>query len=255
MIKTYEVNNEMAGIVPMANTIEQEALNKDIAAAGELLLPIVLWKGQIIDGRCRQIACIAAGIEMKVRAIPDNTPREEVAGMVRSLNTRRNLTTTQKALSALRQQQNFGGTNAEIVRTCGVGVLTFKNVKYIADFSTRGANTRFFRTEVPIEDLFNGKNLNLVLRGEYIFSSKVNTIAGYIRENIQVVEKLDRSAWIDVSEGIASDAGKDWYHINLSLIGGEKVDINIRRTYAELANFKFPIVAERDPVSGEIIDA
>lgn len=247
MIKVYEINNVMAGIVPMASASEQENLNRDVADAGKLFLPIVLWKNQIVDGRCRQIACIAANIEMDVKHLDASLPVEEVAKEVKALNTRRNLTMTQKALSALKQQQTFGWTNAEIVRRNAIGKDTFKNTKYIANFSTQGFNTKFFNTETPIEDLFNGKYLQFALEGQYKFSNKISSITTYIKSHLQVTEEINKLQWIDVSELIESIAGKEWYRDNLSIIGGEKVNINIREAYAELANFKFPVIHELHP--------
>jgi len=247
MIITYEVNNEMAGIVPMASRVEQEALNKDVADAGKLYLPIVLWKNQIVDGRCRQIACIAADIEMDVKHLDSNLTKEEIAREVKGLNTRRNLSMTQKAMSALKQQQTFGWTNAEIVRRNAIGADTFKSTKYIANFSTKGFNTKFFNTETPIEDLFNGMSLQLILDDRYKFSNKISTIASYIKSHLQVTKEINKLDWIDVSEFIESEDGKAWYRSNLTLAGGEKVDIHIRKVYAELANFKFPIISELDP--------
>lgn len=241
MIKTYKVNDEMAGLVPMAIMKEQETLNADVAKAGKVYLPIVLWREEIIDGRCRQVAAIAAGVELPVIRIPDETPRDEVAAMVRSLNSRRNLTMTQKAMSALKQQQTFGGTNDEVAKSCGIGGNTFKDVKYIANFSTTGVNMEYLGTTTPIEDLFNGSSLHLVKEPTTTYSNKVATIGKYLRkQNVEEIYEQSKASWVDVRDDIDTDQGRDWLDAKLNIYG-HTMPIGMRRDLAELANFKFPL--------------
>lgn len=240
MIKTYKVNDEMAGLVPMAILKEQETLNDDVKKAGQVYLPIVLWKEEIIDGRCRQLAAIANGIELPVTRIPDETTRDEVANMVRSLNSRRNLTMTQKAMSALKQQQTFGGTNPDVAKACGIGIQTFKDVKYIAAFSTKGVNMEYLDTNTPVEDLFNGKSLKLTKEPSITYSNKIGTIGKYLRsQNMDTVEEQSRASWIDVRDDIDTYQGRDWLDLKLDVYG-HNMPIGMRRDLAELANFKFP---------------
>ena len=67
----FPINEEMAGIVPMASDKEQIALTDDIAANG-LREPVVLWRKEIVDGRCRQKACNIA--QRPIMAIQLNGP-------------------------------------------------------------------------------------------------------------------------------------------------------------------------------------
>ena len=47
MIKTYQINEELAGLVPMANEAEQIILKSEIKEENDLLLPVVLWRGEM----------------------------------------------------------------------------------------------------------------------------------------------------------------------------------------------------------------
>ena len=51
----------LAAEYPLMGPAELEALADDIAANGQIL-PVVLWRGQVIDGRNRQAACRLRGI-------------------------------------------------------------------------------------------------------------------------------------------------------------------------------------------------
>ena len=107
-IKPIEIHS-IANIVPMALQAEQEALKEDIENNGykqELGL-ILLWKGEIVDGRCRQKALIELDIDPRgYTSELGELSYEEVSSLVKSTNTRRNLTTTQKAISAYMQTRN-----------------------------------------------------------------------------------------------------------------------------------------------------
>ena len=101
----FPINEEMAGIVPMASDKEQIALNDDIAANG-LREPVVLWRKEIVDGRCRQKACIIAQRPIMAKELDDSLTEDEVRIFVKSVNTRRNLTATQKIISACKDSFN-----------------------------------------------------------------------------------------------------------------------------------------------------
>ena len=51
-----------ADLFPMMTAAEQDALAEDIAENG-LRQPIVRYKGKVLDGRNRLIACETAGVE------------------------------------------------------------------------------------------------------------------------------------------------------------------------------------------------
>ena len=60
-MKTYRIH-PLAGIVALADEAEQTALTEDIRANG-LQDTIVLWNGEVVDGRCRLKAWQIIGLE------------------------------------------------------------------------------------------------------------------------------------------------------------------------------------------------
>ena len=128
----------------MASETEQEALKADIKENGQQL-PILLWQNKIVDGRCRQEACQDLDLELNIKELPWNTTYEEVASIVKSLNTRRNLTFTQKVMSACivsldkRNKSNI----EEISKSWGVGSQATKNARYITKHKPKWAKILF----------------------------------------------------------------------------------------------------------------
>ena len=89
----YEYH-ELANIFPLIEGEEFEKLVDDIKANG-LLTPIVLYEGQLLDGRNRFNACLEAGIQPLFLEYEGNNPLNHVV----SLNlTRRHLSESQRAL-------------------------------------------------------------------------------------------------------------------------------------------------------------
>ena len=73
----------MAHIVPLADPAEQMALQNDIARNGQRV-PIVLYRGKIVDGRCRALACQALKLSTIRVVLPNNMPLSEVIQQVKS---------------------------------------------------------------------------------------------------------------------------------------------------------------------------
>ncbi len=222
----YEIH-EYAGLVPMASEEEQTSLTNDIRLNG-LREPIVLWKGEIVDGRCRQIACKINGERIRTKELDDSLTDEEVKIFVKSINTRRNLTSTQKVMSACRQSldPSVKLTIKEIAKSWGITETLLKNAKYIAK------NRPEF-----IDPLFNGKSVVIVnSKGLEITSNKVTAIYAFVkRENESVSENNDH-AWHE-NTYIKTQKGKEWYY---DAINKNKIkDIPTRMMIAELANYKF----------------
>lgn len=226
MIK-LEINHKLAGLVPMANAKEQEILNEDIEKNGQIE-PIVLWQGKIIDGRCRNLACILLGLEPKIRELPWNTTEEEARALVKSLNTRRNLTQTQKIISACRvSMDSLVKTKLkEVAKEWGISETILKNARHIAK-------------ERPefVDPLFNGESVQIVSQdGEEVYSSKISTIYAFVKRNSQSV-KEDRSHGWNPNSNINTQAGKDWYYAQIKIIGN--ADVIVKMHMVELANYKF----------------
>lgn len=231
--KKYEVH-ELANIVPMASKKELEALKVDIATNGQKE-PILLYKNKIIDGRNRQLVCMELGIAVKTKEITETMSDTDLAAYVKSLNTRRNLTDTQKVMSALKYQEKNKTTNVTTAQMWGVSERTLKNAKYINKYKPEF-----------IEPLFQGRSVEIIdLETENkTTSKKITTIAKSIKRNNEYEKvTVDTSEEVDVSFSvdakIKTEAGKTWFYKKQELY--ELSDINMITDYIEFANLKFKL--------------
>lgn len=231
--------DELANLVAMANEYEQIALTEDIRNNGQRE-PAVLWQGRIVDGRCRQLACHMLGIELMTRELDSALTREEVALVVKSLNTRRNLTEMQKAMSAFKQQEEDKSSNEDIAKRWGISYGTYKNARYIA----------IHRPEL-VEPLFNGKSVEILDpdKGYVVTTNKINTLARIVKKTREKeVVSLDRSEEVSfaVDGRLKTEAAKDWYYSKMSSLGIPDNAWQIRMDYVELANYKYRAQRKED---------
>lgn len=225
--------DELAGIVAMADEKEQLALTEDIKKNGQQE-PAVLWQGRIVDGRCRQLACITLGLKLKTRSLDNSLSREEVSRVVKSLNTRRNLTDMQKAMSAFKEQEKKWDTNEEVAKRWGLALGTYKNARYI------GIN----RPDM-IDDLFNGKTVKVFDpdKGFDITTDKINTLARIVKKTKELNVVEDTSEKVEIhwnTDGlIKTEAGKEWYYGRIKKYNIPNDAVGLRSDLIELANLKF----------------
>ena len=231
----YEIH-PLANIVAMANEHEQLALTEDIRKNGQRE-PAVLWNGKIVDGRCRQTACIALGIKLDTKELDSNLSEEEVAAVVKSLNTRRNLTDMQKAMSAFKAQEANWVTNEDIAKQWGIPLGTYKNARYI------GVNKPEY-----VEPLFNGKSIKIFDpdKNREVTTNKINTLARIIKKT-----KEKEVVFVDNSEIISytvdgllkTEIGKEWYY-NTKAVYDNSLDKDtlVYMLLTEMANLKFKVV-------------
>jgi hypothetical protein len=227
----YEID-ELASIVALANEKEQLALVEDIRLNGQQEAA-VLWQNRLVDGRCRQLACHTLGIDLKVRHLNSDLSREDVAKIVKSLNTRRNLTMTQKIVSAYKQQLRTKDTNESIASQWAISVPSLKNMKYIAKHQPS-----------LVEPLFNGNTVtvNDPDLGYDVTTNKVNTLARVVKKQLEAGKLvIDDSEEIEFSvDGvIKTEAGKNWYYSTVNTLGIK--DLGVRMLMVELANLKFKL--------------
>ena len=231
---TYEIH-DLAGIVALAGEAEQMALTEDVRTNG-LQEDIVLWDdgsgAKVVDGRCRQVACIATGTEITTRTLSSTLSYDDVAKVVKSLNTRRNLTDTQKVMSALKQYQSTGGRQGEIAKQWAVGHRTLQNAVYIAKHHPE-----------YIDLLFDGKSIRIYdsTKGITVTTNKVTGIAKIIKTSKEagIVEDVSNKVEWSANAHIKTEAGKEWYYANVVMDNIATDNIAARMKYAELANYKF----------------
>ena len=89
----------LARIFPAMSAEALEALVASIRKVG-LLEPIILWRGEVIDGRHRYAACAIAGVERRFVSLADDD--DPVAYVLAKNGERRHLDDSQKAVAAYR---------------------------------------------------------------------------------------------------------------------------------------------------------
>ena len=111
-MKPHHPLHPLCSIFPQMSDEEFDALRDDIEQHGQRDA-IVLWDGQILDGRHRMQACLALGIEPKFRTV--EMTWEEAKAYVLSVNlTRRHLDASQRAMIASRMATLEKGRPAQI---------------------------------------------------------------------------------------------------------------------------------------------
>jgi len=139
-----------ANAEPMMSALEQEALRLSIKKNGQRE-PVLLYRKQLIDGRCRTLACSMLGIEPDFIDLPHKTTLTELQEIVMDAATRRNKTATQKAIkAAMVVEAGTTMTQPEVFAAHGVSkpsgetaLFILRNAKGIA------------------EQLFNGEKIDV----------------------------------------------------------------------------------------------
>ena len=227
----FPVNEKLAGLVPMASDAEQAVLTADIRD-NEQRDAIVLWRGEVVDGRCRQKALTTLGKHILYKELDDALTENDVKIFVKSVNTRRNLTPTQKVMIACREslQPNSTRALALIAKSWGIS-------KEIL------GNARFIVREKPEweEVLFNGGSVKIIdSQGNPKLTNKVTTIYAYLKKLSEAVEEDNQYAWQEDTY-IKTQAGKEWYYAQVSSLDSQTDILRVKMLLAELANYKFTI--------------
>jgi hypothetical protein len=238
MNECYEVH-PLANIVAMASEREQTALTQDILKNGQND-PVVLWKGKIVDGRCRQLACNTLGIKLKTREIGEGLSEQEVVKVVKSLNTRRNLTETQKLASAYFDQKRTGKSNREVATEWGVSTRSYQNFKYIAQHKPE-----------LVRPLFDGDSVAIIDpdKGYKVTTNKVNTLARIVKKEqeagkVEIVKPEQVEAMqYSVASHITTELGREEHK---DLVSAFRTSNSKEQMFsvlvAELMNYKYQIV-------------
>ena len=88
---------ELARVFPPLAADDFEKLVESISQDG-LLEPIIVWRGEVIDGYHRYQACAQAGVERRYVELPDDT--DPVRHVIARNDMRRHLNTSQRAVIA-----------------------------------------------------------------------------------------------------------------------------------------------------------
>lgn len=225
----FPVNEKLAGLVPMASDAEQAVLTADISE-NEQRDAIVLWRGEVVDGRCRQKALTTLGKHILYKELDDVLTEDEVKIFVKSVNTRRNLTPTQKVMIACRESMHTSSTKPlmAIAKSWGIS-------KEIL------GNARFIVREKPEweEVLFNGGSVAVTdNNGNEKYTNKITTIYAYLKKLSEAVEEDNQYAWQEDTY-IKTQAGKEWYYTQVSSLDSQTDILRVKMLLAELANYKF----------------
>jgi hypothetical protein len=227
----FPINHKLAGIVPMALPFEQAILIEDIRTVGQRE-PVVLWKGQVIDGRCRQRALVGLSKQIMYKELDDELTEEEVKTWVKSMNTRRNLTSSQRIAIACKQYVEYKATSTvpDVAKAWGIGEAILHNALWIYKQDPAVIETIFDGGSVPIADKL----------GKLIESNKITSIYAYMKKKAETVVITD-SAW-KPDAFIKTQVGKEWFYEQMKQIG--EIPPYARLLIAELANLKFatPII-------------
>ncbi len=229
----FIINEELAGLVPMATPHEQAALTADIKNNTQRE-PIVLWHGKVIDGRCRLKALETLNWPVEYKELDKELTKEEAIVFVKSVNTRRNLTITQKAMSAAKSKEDKidNRANALIAKSWAISKDLLQNALYITRTDTKLA-----------QDLFDGKSVNIINKdGKEISSTKVTAVYAHLKRLEEATPEVPFEHGYNVNSMIDTQAGKDYYYEQLKIRKdiNLKNDLNLCMLVGELANLKYP---------------
>lgn len=198
--EVFPINEKLAGIVPMAILVEQEALTANIKENG-LREPVVLWRGDIVDGRCRQKSCTLSHVAVRARHLDEDLTEEEVVEWVKAANTRRNLTMAQKIVVASKESSREGSRSLDyIAKSWAIGRRSLTMANYISK-----ARPEF------IEPLLNGLTVHIVdVKGNQAQTNRISAIYAHIKREEEDVTEVPSHEW-SANDNIHTQAGRDWF--------------------------------------------
>jgi hypothetical protein len=233
----FPINHKLAGIVPMATEEEQVSLTKDIQTSGQRE-PIVLWKGEVIDGRCRQKSLLFLRFPIMYKELDEHLSEEEVRVYVKSVNTRRNLTTTQKITIAAKEYMKLKKVSVKkTAEAWGISSSILDNGIWLLK-----------KHPEVIEELFNGRNVLIRdFSGKEISSSRITSIYAFYKVESQKAKENTEHGWKDHSF-IKTQAGKHWYIMMKKecIAEGAVFSPTLDKYAQELTNYKFQLPSKEE---------
>lgn len=223
----FPIDEELAGVVPMAMPAEQATLTAHIKEHGQKE-PIVLWEGKVVDGRCRQKALVSLGRHISYKELDGSLSRKDVEVYVKAVNTRRNLTSSQKVAAACKEYIKGKGTvtQTKVAKSWGISTRILLNAVWLYELDSSIIQTVFDGGTVAIVDS----------NGKHKLSNKITSIYAHYKRVQEAVVEDNSNGWKEDSV-IRTQAGKDWYY---DIVNSNSIDsIVVRVLLAELANYKF----------------
>ena len=179
MKNNYKIHPS-AEIVPMMIPSALLSLRDDIEANGQKV-PIVLWRNQVIDGRCRQDACNLLDIEVLTTSIDWDFPEDKLTDEVRSLNNRRQLTLTQKAFVVVRDAKESDKTQKALAKHWVISTATVIRASWIEK-----------NYQTIADKLFAGEKVKIVNKdGKDVHTDSIKTIQDYLKSIEKKVPKIE----------------------------------------------------------------
>jgi ParB-like nuclease domain len=150
--------HKTAGLFPAMTPAEYRDLCNDIKVNG-LRAPILLWHGQLIDGRHRLRACHEVGVQPRFEEV--DCQEEGLERFVWSMNAaRRSLTTSQRAMVAARMSQGSVVGRPSAAQILSKGRISQPDAAKLASVSltqvTRAADVQK-KSPALAEDVHAGK--------------------------------------------------------------------------------------------------
>lgn len=173
--------------------------------------PILVWRGKIIDGRCRACICAFLKKEVIVKNLPYNSSMKTLEIYAMQSATRRHDTPTQRAIkAAYHAAKNPNEKNKSIMAEFGVIPANFYAAIKLVKIAPSTAEILFKGYSVKVADDKNSKNIQVVAR--FYEALTENNMA-------EAIARMDASK--DPSgprTRIQTAAGKDFYDNAIELL-------------------------------------
>ncbi len=166
-LEVEEVNIDSLTLHPLAETTPGYttemfiSLTQSIEEEGQSKA-VTVYRNKIVDGRHRWLVLRSLKSDtIKIKRVPNNTSLKELATEVRTTETRRQQTTAQLAIYALRQGVNIRGggekiTNVELAAKFGTTAKELSRASKLGD----AGKGKFNRPDI-LEELFQGGRINI----------------------------------------------------------------------------------------------
>lgn len=167
----------IAGLFPLIEGDEFQQLCDSIESIG-LTQPIVLWKGQILDGRNRYRACMARGIQPEFEEFEGDD--RDAAEFVAAGNLhRRNLSASQRAMILAQMGTAYGLTVKQASVVGGVSEKTIGDARAVIASGDSNVVSMVRSGEMPVH---KGAELVRSGPGRPQGNAKVNALRATIRQ-------------------------------------------------------------------------